>query len=80
MGDTISAGPDHSIKVKYALNHDEPSPYVHVRSQLWALLSRTVFLELANLAIEKRLADKIVYGVYSHKIFFPLDDTTGIKG
>lgn len=80
LGDTISAGPDHSIKVKYALNHDEPSPYVHVRSQLWALLSRTVFLELANLAIEKRLADKIVYGVYSHKIFFPLDDTTGIKG
>ena len=79
VGDTISAGPDHSIKVKYALSCDEPSPYVHVRGQLWALLSRNVFLELANLAIEKRLADKTIYGVYSNKIFFPLEDANEIK-
>ena len=80
LGDTISAGPDHSIKVKYAFNGDEPAPYVHVRGRLWALISRSVFLELANLIIEKHLANKIVYGVYSHQVFFPLmtqrNDTT----
>ena len=75
LGDTISAGPDHLIKVRYDLKRDEPAPYVHVRDQLWALLSRGVFLELANLAIEKHFASKTVYGVYSHKIFFPLDNT-----
>ena len=62
--------------MKYASSRNEPSPYVHVRDRLWALLSRSVFLELANIAIEKRLADKTAYGVYSHKIFFPLEDIT----
>jgi len=63
------AGPDHPIRVAFAPDTGEPSPYVHVKDGLEALLTRPVFYELADIAVshDGRM------GVWSHRIFFPLD-------
>lgn len=50
VGDTITANAAHPIRVHYAVPGGEPSPYLRIRGRLDALISRTSFVELANLA------------------------------
>jgi len=64
----ILAGRQHPIVVEYKRPDGEPSPYILVRDNLRALISRSVFIELANLADSK--GDK--FGVYSDGYFMPL--------
>ncbi|MGK9235822.1 DUF1285 domain-containing protein [Inquilinus limosus] len=63
------AGPEHPIRVTFAPDTGEPSPYIRVVNGLDALLSRPVFYELAEIAVshDGRM------GVWSHRTFFPLD-------
>lgn len=72
LGDTVIAGPDHPIEVEYAKPDGEPSPYVHIRGRLRALISRSLFLELAELGESRELDGRSVYGVRSQGVFFPL--------
>lgn len=68
VGDEVTADAAHPIHVIENAATGEPSPYVLVRGGLEARISRAVFYELADLAVEQdgRL------GVYSAGTFFPL--------
>lgn len=46
-GDVVVAGPEHSIRVSFQPDL-EPSPYVHVRDRLDALISRNVYYQLVE--------------------------------
>lgn len=70
VGDSITAGPEHPLTVVYATPDGEPTPYLHVRGRLRALLSRAVFLELAALGEEQRSDGCRNYGVWSNGQFF----------
>jgi hypothetical protein len=72
VGDTVVAGPDHPIEVEYDAPDAEPSPYVHVRGRLRALISRSVFLELAALGEEHEADGKRILGVWSQGTLFSL--------
>lgn len=48
-GETVEAGPDHSLQVDYP-DGEEPHPVVHVRHGLQALITRSVFYDLVTLA------------------------------
>lgn len=50
--DHVVAGPDHAIRVETAAD-GTPRPYLHVRRGLDALIARSVFLELVNLAFDE---------------------------
>ena len=50
LGDKVVAGQDHPIVVEYPNKSGEPSPYILVRNNLRALMTRSVFIELAHLA------------------------------
>ena len=71
VGDFTTAGTEHVLRVVYNAA-GEPSPYVHVRAGLWALISRSVFLELAELATVREIDGQQVYGVHSQGVFFSL--------
>ena len=68
VGDRVTAGAQHPITVRYETPDGEPSPYVLVRDRLTALISRTVFYQLAELAEER----DGVSGVMSRGCFMPL--------
>lgn len=51
---TVLAGPEHPIDVQTDPDTGEPSPYVLVRNNLWALISRNVFYRLVELAEEEQ--------------------------
>jgi hypothetical protein len=72
LADQVTAGPEHPIEVEYKSESGEPSPYVHVRARLRALISRSVFLELVELGEERELDGKLLFGVWSQGVFFPL--------
>ena len=67
-GDVIVAGPEHPLRT--IEREDGPHPYVEVRAGLDALLSRSVFYELAAMALEE--ADEPL-GLWSQDQFFPLE-------
>ena len=71
IGDQVIADAKHRIFVKYKTQGGEPSPYVHVRDKLNALISRAVFYQLADWAEDKNG----IIGVESSGVFMPLSET-----
>lgn len=69
LGEQVIADSTHAIVVRYADPNAEPQPYLTVRAGLEALISRSVFLELAQLAETRH--GRI--GVVSRGCFMPLD-------
>lgn len=72
IDETVTAGPDHPIRVAFDESTGEPSPYVLVRDRLEALMTRSVFYALAELAEEH--PETGLPGVWSGGVFFPLAD------
>lgn len=50
VGDRVAAGPDHPIRVETDAATGEPRPYLHVRGGLEALIARSVFYDLVEIA------------------------------
>jgi len=68
VGERVVCDAEHRIDVQYADGDDTPAPYLQVRSGLTARITRSVFIELANLS-EVREG---VAGVVSCGEFMPL--------
>ncbi len=69
-GDMVLAGSDHPLTIRNGA--DGPHPYLAVRGGLEALVSRSVYYELANLAMEE---EGEPLGLWSDGVFFPLEAT-----
>jgi hypothetical protein len=70
-GDVVIAGPEHPLR--FVTREDGPHPYVAVRSGLDALVARTVYYELAELALGEG-AQPI--GLWSSGVFFAMDEAS----
>lgn len=68
VGDEVTAGPEHRLRVETDPATGEPTPYLHVRRGLEARLARPVFYELVE-AAETRGGQM---GVVSGAEWFPL--------
>ncbi|MEL6686411.1 MAG: DUF1285 domain-containing protein [Pseudomonadota bacterium] len=68
LDETVEVGPEHPIIVETDPNTLEPDPRVIVRGRLEAAISRPVFYELVDLAVER----DGVLGLWSGGEFFPL--------
>ena len=74
-GDTVIASKDYPIRVAINSKTKEPAPYVLVRSNFEAKISRSVFYELVNLGCEE--SDD--FGVWSGGCFFPFMKASELK-
>ncbi len=70
----IVAGPAHPIRVVENRDTGEPSPYVRMRPGLDALIARSVFYQLADLAEPSPQTDGRL-GVWSGGVFFDLGES-----
>lgn len=70
-GDVVVAGPDHPLRVDYR-EDQEPSPYVHVRDRLEALISRNVYYQLVEWGEERTVDGRQVLGVSSAGAFYAI--------
>lgn len=69
-GDLVVAGSDHCLR--FESQFDGPHPYLDVRAGLEALVIRSVFYELAEIALSEGASPP---GVWSEGAFFPIGDT-----
>jgi hypothetical protein len=67
-GDIVPAGPAHPIDVR--MGTDGPRPYLSVRAGLDALVGRSVYYELAHIAVDEGTDPP---GLWSDGSFFALD-------
>ena len=66
VGDTTVAGPDNPIRVERDPETGEPSPYVHVRAGLEALIDRKSFYRLVDIGVHH----DDWFGLWSSGTFF----------
>ncbi|QXT39577.1 DUF1285 domain-containing protein [Gymnodinialimonas ceratoperidinii] len=71
VGDTVIAGADHAIRVERDAD-GEPSPYVHIRAGLEALIDRKSFYRLVDMGEAHRVEGEDMFGVWSDDTFFPI--------
>ncbi len=70
-GDLVVAGPDHGLR--FETRADGPHPYLHVRAGLEALVARSVFYELAEIALGEGGNPP---GLWSGGVFFTIGEAT----
>lgn len=71
VGDVVTAGPEHRIRVARAAD-GEPSPYIHIRRGLEALIDRKTFYRLVEIATPAPFEGEDWLGLTSRGEFFPI--------
>ena len=72
LGDEASAGSEHPIRVERDPATGEPSPYVHVRANLEALIDRKSFYRLVEIGAHHEHGGASWFGVWSGGQFFQI--------
>lgn len=80
VGDQVTAGPDHAIRVAFDAA-GEPSPYIHIRRGLEALITRSMYYHLVSWATETALGDnRYAFMINSGGQSFSLGEFDGETG
>ncbi|MEM1130272.1 MAG: DUF1285 domain-containing protein [Pseudomonadota bacterium] len=79
VGDNMLAGPDHPIRVAFDAETGEPSPYIHVRRNLEALIDRKSFYRLVELGALADHDGEEWFGLWSSGEFFPLATAASLE-
>lgn len=55
------------------------TPYLHVRAELWAKVTRPLYYELVDMGQERMIDGRDVFGVESGGAFFPMADAEEVR-
>jgi len=72
VGDRVTAGPGHPLRVPRDPETGEPAPYVLVRRNLEALIDRKSFYRLVELGCHRMVEGEGWFGLWSDGRFFPV--------
>ncbi len=72
VGDLTVAGPENPIRVVRDPETGEPSPYVHVRRGLEALIDRKSYYRLVDIGEHDEVGGERWFGLRSGGVFFPI--------
>jgi uncharacterized protein len=82
VDDWVTCGPDHALRFEPEPDTGGLKPYLHVRRELWALVTRALFYDLVELGEERDVDGRRMFGVVSGGAFFamvPADDLKGLR-
>ena len=72
MDEYVQASLSHPIKIHGNCETGEPEPYILVRNNLDAKLTRSVFYQLVDLGVEEYEREGRTFGVWSNGTFFEI--------
>jgi uncharacterized protein len=72
VDDWIACGPDHVLRFEPEAGTGGLKPYLHVRRELWAKVTRPLFFDLVALGEECEIEGRTMFGVRSSGVFFPM--------
>jgi hypothetical protein len=76
LDDWVEAGAERPLRVSLSPDKGEPRPYILIRDRLEALILRSVFYQLVDMAVEHRVDGKNYLGLWSKESFFPLGEAS----
>ena len=75
----IEAGPGHALRFDEDAANGGLKPMLHVRSDLWAKVTRALFYDLVDLGEEHVIGGKAMFGVASRGEFYPMAEASALK-
>ena len=72
VDDWVSCGPQHALRFEPEAGTGGLKPYLHVRRDLWAKVTRTLFFDLVEIGEERDVDGAAMFGVMSAGMFFPM--------
>ena len=76
----VSVGPGHALRFEPEPDTGGLKPYLHVRRDLWALVTRALFYDLVELGEERDVDGRRMFGVASGDAFFAMVPAEELKG
>jgi hypothetical protein len=76
----VTAGKDHALRFEPEEETGGLKPYLHVRRDLWALVTRALFYDLVELGEERDVDGTRMFGVSSGGEFFAMAKADELKG
>jgi hypothetical protein len=74
----IDAGPGHGLRFETEATGGL-KPYLHVRRELWAKVTRALFYDLVELGEERVVDGRAMFGVASRGEFFAMAEASAIR-
>ncbi len=80
VDDWVVCGPDHGLRFEPEPDTGGLKPYLHVRRDLWAKVTRSLFYDLVALGEERDVNGTRMFGVQSQGAFFSMAPAVMVKG
>jgi uncharacterized protein len=78
VDDSVNAGPGHALRFEPEVTGGL-KPYLHVRRDLWAKVTRALFYDLVALGEERDVGGRCMFGVASSDAFFPMAEADALR-
>ena len=78
VDDEATAGPGHALRFEPEVTGGL-RPYLHVRRDLWAKVTRALFYDLVALGEERDVEGRRMFGVSSGGEFFPMAEAASLR-
>ena len=72
VDDVVRCDADHALRFEPEKGTGGVKPYLHVRRDLWALVTRALFFDLVALGEVRKLDGREQFGIASAGAFFPM--------
>ena len=80
VDDWIACDAAHALRFEREEGSGGLKPYLHVRRDLWAKVTRALFYDLAELGEERDVGGESLFGVASGDDFFPMTRADTLEG
>ncbi|WP_137045721.1 DUF1285 domain-containing protein [Pseudolabrys sp. FHR47] len=75
----IAAGPGHALRFEEDDENGGLAPYLHVRRDLWAKVTRALFYDLVDLGEERDIGGKAMFGITSRGEFYTMAEASTLR-
>jgi hypothetical protein len=79
VDDWVACGPGHALRFEPEPETGGLKPYLHVRRDLWAKVTRALFYDLVELGEERDVEGERMFGVVSGGEFFAMAPAASLK-
>ncbi|MGE0039359.1 MAG: DUF1285 domain-containing protein [Xanthobacteraceae bacterium] len=79
VDDWVACGPGHALRFEPEDGTGGLKPYLHVRRDLWAKVTRALFYDLVELGEEREVGGELMFGVASDGEFFTMAPADSLR-
>ena len=79
VDDWVACGQQHALRFEFQSDTGGLKPYLHVRRNLWARITRALLFDLVELGEERDIAGERMFGLVSGGEFFPMSQAENLK-